>query len=442
MSKNVNRREFIGTSVAAAAAGAMLLRCSGESSTAARSPSFLDQAPDGPVLKAGLIGCGGRGTGAAIDFLNAGPNLQVTALGDVFADRLQQCRQQLQSQKQNAVADEHCFVGFTAFEKVIEAGVDVIILATPPHFRPEHFAAAVNAKKHVFMEKPVAVDPVGVRSVMAAAKRAEALGLCVGTGTQRRHQRDYVTTYEQIRAGAIGDIVAATCYWNQDELWFRRRQPRWSEMEYMLRDWVNWCWLSGDHIVEQHVHNIDVINWFAGGHPVKAVGIGSRQRRQTGDQFDNFSIDFTYDGGMHVHSMCRQINGCAQSVSEHLVGTKGKSNCQNTIWDRGDKVKWQYAYPADDAGQPLRGDKVSPYLQEHIDLVTAIRTNKPYVEAEATAISTLAAIMGRVSAYTGKEVTWDEMMNSNLRLGPEKYAMGPVGIKATVPVAGAPGKNA
>ena len=181
----------------------------------------------------------------------------------------------------------------------------------------------MEARKHVFMEKPVAVDPVGARSIMATAKKADTIGLCVVTGTQRRHQRDYLETYKHIYNGAIGDIVSAECYWNQGKLWHRDWDPAWTEMEFMIRDWVNWAWLSGDHIVEQHVHNIDVINWFPGKFPVKAVGFGSRQRRITGDQYDNFSVDFEYENGMHVHSMCRQINDCANNVSERVHGTKG-----------------------------------------------------------------------------------------------------------------------
>ena len=401
-------------------------------------PPLLDQAPDGKPLKAGVIGCGGRGSGAALDFLSAGPNLTIHALGDVFPDRINDCRKKLKEQANQEVADENIFIGFDAFEKVIDSGVDVVILATPPHFRPQHFEAAVQARKHIFMEKPVAVDPVGIRQVMASAKKAESLGLKIVTGTQRRHQRDYIEVYKQIANGAIGEIVGANCYWNQSKLWHRNVNADWSEMEYMIRDWVNWLWLSGDHIVEQHVHNIDVINWFTGKYPSKAVGFGSRQRRVTGDQFDNFSVDFVYDNGMHMHSMCRQINGCTNNVSEFVMGTKGSSNCKDTIWDAAGAELFKYPYPLDANGQPERNVKISPYVQEHIDLVTCIRQNIPVNEAEATAISNMVAIMGRVSAYTGKEVSWDEMMNSDMKLGPKTYVMGDVGIVgvATVPVSG------
>jgi len=436
---NFSRRRFLTNAAAIGAVGVIganaLVSCAEKKKTVELNlPPLLDQAPDGAPLKAGLIGCGGRGSGAALDFLNAGPNLTIHALGDVFQDRIDDCRNKLKNQANNEIADENIFVGFDAFEKVIDSGVDVVILATPPHFRPEHFAAAVQARKHVFMEKPVAVDPVGIRSVMATAKKAESLGLKIVGGTQRRHQRDYIEVYKQIANGAIGDIVSANCYWNQSKLWHRNPNADWTEMEFMIRDWVNWLWLSGDHIVEQHIHNIDVINWFSGKHPTKAVGFGSRQRRVTGDQYDNFSIDFTYDDGMHTHSMCRQINGCANNVSEFVMGTNGSSNCQNKIWDAKGAELFAYAYPTEESG--VR--EISPYVQEHIDLVTCIRENIPVNEAEQIAITNMCAIMGRVSAYTGKEVTFDEMMNSDMKLGPDTYIMGEVGIvdNATVPVPG------
>lgn len=451
----LSRRKFLGSAAAAGAittlgtvatvgSAGLLSGCSSDKTgkkkynniEELKLPALLDKAPDGKVLKAGLVGCGGRGTGAAINFLKAGNGLEVVALADVFEDSINQCREKLKKEMNVEIADEKCFVGFDAYEKVIEAGVDIIILATPPHFRPKQFAAAVNAGKHVFMEKPVAVDPAGAKAIMAAAKKAESLGLTVVTGTQRRHQRDYVETYKKIMDGSIGDIVGANAYWNQSQLWFRKKEASWSDMEAMIRDWVNWTWLSGDHIVEQHVHNIDVINWFMGKHPVKAVGFGGRHRRVTGDQYDLFSIDFVYDNGLHMHSMCRQIDGCTSNVSEYIVGTNGMSNCQNTIYNPDGTVLWSYEYPKDDQGKPMDSVKISPYDQEHIDMVTAIRTNKPFNEAENTAISTMVGIMGRISAYTGKEVTWDEMMNSELKLGPEVYVMGPMDMKPVIPVPG------
>jgi myo-inositol 2-dehydrogenase / D-chiro-inositol 1-dehydrogenase len=450
---NFSRRKFLTGAAALGAAGAVgfnpLVSCSSGSGPGTSGGSFknlsdlfippmLETAPDGKVLKAGIIGCGGRGTGAALNWLAAGPNVTVTALGDVFKDRVDSCKAKIKADYNIDVPEENCFTGFDNFEKVIAADVDVVILCTPPAFRPDHFEAAVNARKHVFMEKPVAVDTAGIRKVMATAKVADGLGLKVVTGTQRRHQADYIEVYKQVATGAIGEIISANAYWNQSMLWYRNPQADWSEMEYMIRDWVNWLWLSGDHIVEQHVHNIDVINWFTGTYPTKAVGFGSRLRRVTGDQYDNFSIDFVYDNGMHMHSMCRQINGCVNNVSEWIRGTKGSTNCQNKIYDLAGNETYAYPYPLNEKGEPSRSVKVNPYVQEHINLVTCIRQNIPINEAEGTAISNMVAIMGRVSAYTGKQVTWEEMMNSDMKLGPSTYIMGDVGIvaNAKVPVAG------
>jgi predicted dehydrogenase len=434
----ISRRNFLGTAAAAGAAGIIVpsLITSCKPNAKVILPVMLDKAPDGPLLKAGLIGCGGRGTGAALNFIHAGPNLTISALGDVFPDRIASCRERL-AQDGVEIADEKCFTGFDAYQKVIESGVDIVLLATPPVFRPEHVEAAVSAGKHVFMEKPVAVDPVGVRQILASGEKAKGMELSIVTGTQRHHQHDYVATWGKIQEGMIGDIVSANCYWNQGQLWYREPNPSWTEMEYMIRDWVNWSWLSGDHIIEQHVHNIDVINWFTGKRPVSAVSFGSRQRRPTGDQYDNFSTDFVYEGGIHVHSMCRQINGCENNVSEWIQGTKGTSNCQNTVWDKKGEQLWKYAgYMLDAEGKMTEDLAISPYDQEHIDFVTSIRTGKPLNEAEFVAFSTMSGMMGRVSAYTGKLVTWDEMMNSEMKLGPKVYAMGPVDVPKTVPVPG------
>jgi len=437
---SISRRNFLGKAATVGVAGVVvptiITSCARETKKVVPVPAFLDQAPDGPVLKAGVIGCGGRGSGAAINFLSAGPNLQITALGDTFQDRIDSCRAGILKQKQQEVPVENCFVGFDAYQKVIDSGVDIIILATPPFFRPEHLAAAVAAKKHIFAEKPVCVDPTGARSVMATAKKAEGLGLNIATGTQRRHQRDYMANWQQVQQGLIGDLTGGNVWWNGGKLWHRDNDPKWSEMEWMIRNWVNWAWLSGDHIVEQHVHNLDVMNWFFGAHPVKAVGFGSRLRRITGDQYDNFSIDYTFENGMHVHSMCRQINGCANNVSERLQGAKGSTDCNSTVLDLAGTELWKYEYPLDKDGKPTTRVSVDPYVQEHIDLVTAIRTGKVFNELENTAISTMIGIMGRISAYTGKETTYEEMMNSDLKLGPTVFAFGPVDIDKSVPIAG------
>jgi len=417
--------------------GSLIAAC-GRNKTLKNIPATdkLDQAPDGELLKAGLVGCGNRGTGAAFNFLDAGPNLQLVALADVFDDQLQMCRGKLKESKNVDIPDNMCFTGFDGYKKLIESGVDIVLLATPPHFRPEHLAACVEAKKHVFMEKPAAVDPVGIRSVIGSAKKAEAIGLCIVGGTQRRHQLDYLETYRQVQMGAIGDVVAANAYWLQNHVWYRTRQEGWSDMEYMIRNWNNFRWLCGDHFLDTHVHNIDVINWFAGGQPISAIGGGARHRRLTGDQWDFFSVDFYFGKGVHSHSMTRQIDNCANATAEHIRGTEGYTNCQNTIFNPDGSIKWKYEYPKDDNGNETATVKISPYVQEHIDLVTAIRTNQPINEAEQLALSTLTAIMGREAAYTGQKITWEEISKSSMRMGPTEYVMGPVDMEIKTPIPG------
>jgi len=299
-SNKTSRRNFLEKSAIGAlgviGASQIVKSCTtGESVGAVTVPEILKTAVDGQPIRAGVVGCGGRGSGAAINFLDAGPKLSIVAIADVFQDRIDGIRTKLKDEKGVELPDANCFTGFDAYKRLLEVDLDLVILATPPFFRPEHFQACVAARKHVFMEKPVAVDPVGARAVMAASKQAEAAGLCVVTGTQRRHSWNYNNILARIKAGMMGDIVATNVYWNQNKLWHREKQAGWTEMEFMLRDWVNWTWLSGDHIVEQHVHNIDVSNWFVGSHPLEAVGMGSRLRRPTGDCYDNFSVDFIYD---------------------------------------------------------------------------------------------------------------------------------------------------
>jgi myo-inositol 2-dehydrogenase/D-chiro-inositol 1-dehydrogenase len=280
------------------------------------------------------------------------------------------------------------------------------------------------------------VDPAGARMIMAASKQAEAAGLVVITGTQRRFARDYRDIFLKVRNGSIGTPVAANVYWNQSKLWHRDQQPGWTEMEYMIRDWVNWIWLSGDHIVEQHIHNIDVANWFTGKVPVSATGVGSRQRRLTGDCYDNFSIDFIYEDNVHMNSMCRQINDCSNKVSEYLRGSDGYTNCANTIWNPDGSIAYEFIYPLNEEGDPDSKAMISPYDQEHVNLVTAIRNGESIVQAEETARSTLTAIMGREAAYTGRTITWEEMMSAEWKLGPGKIEMGPVDMEIVIPKPG------
>ena len=430
---SISRRSFLKSSALAGAAGvvgtggaaAMLTSCGGgtEGSSAQGGanaplkapgsyyvPELVDFATDGRELKAGIIGCGGRGSGAAFDWLDAGNGVTVTALCDTFKDRVDDLASKLKSERNIDIPADMCFVGLDAYKQVIDSGVDVVIIATPPNFRPIHFQYATEKGKHSFLEKPICVDPIGYRMIMATAKQAQAQNLCVITGTQRHHQRSYVESYKQIMNGEIGEITGGTVYWNQSMLWFRERQAGWSDCEWMIRDWVNWKWLSGDHIVEQHVHNIDVFTWFTGLRPVSAVGFGSRHRRVTGDQYDNFSIDFTMENGIHMHSMCRQTDGCTNNVSEFIQGTKGSwSSNTMEIKDLAGKVVWKYDSEAENANFK----QTNPYTLEHVNWINHIRSGKPIDQASETALANMAAIMGRESAYTGNLITWDEMSASS-----------------------------
>ena len=439
MSKNsINRRDFLSSAavmgVGTLGAGSLLsscgskepaltpLRATGEwSIPQLQAGGYLpDKANDGEPLKAGLIGCGGRASGAAEDFLNAAPNVSIVALGDLFPEPLERTRRMLKERYNQEIPDDKCFTGFDNFQKVIDAGIDVVITATPPAFRPAHFKAAVEAGKHVFMEKPLAVDPVGVRSILTTAKQAIAQGLCVVTGTQRHHQRIYVEGYKQIQSGLIGDIVSANVYWNGTVPWTRWPQPNWTDMEAMIRNWLNWTWLSGDHLVEQHIHNIDVFNWFSHLKPISALGFGARHRRPSGDQFDMFSIDYIYEGGIHVHSMCRQMDGCSGGgVGERIQGTKGAWSDNGVITDLKGNELWKY----DGDKEKEDFQQTNPFTLEHVNWVNHIRAKKPICTAEDTAISTMTAIMGRVSSYTGRLVTWDEIMGSDMNLVPADLSL-------------------
>jgi myo-inositol 2-dehydrogenase/D-chiro-inositol 1-dehydrogenase len=425
MERTVNRRDFLG-SVAAVSAGLLASTRAIEGQAPVREVLGAPRAPEGRVLKAGLIGCGGRGRGAMMNYLDSGPGLEISALADLFQDRLDGARQELKEKKGIDIPANRCFTGFDAHQKLIDSGVDIVLNCTPPHFRPAHFAACVEAGKHCFLEKPVGVDPVGVRAVLATADKAASKGLSVMTGTQLRREIPRLEVRNRVVDGMIGDVLAVRAIRNQGALWYRLRQDGWSDMEWMIRDWVNWNWLSGDHIVEQHIHHLDAMLWVLGKAPVKAVGMGGRVRRQTGDQYDFFTVDYAFDNGVHMHSTIRQVSGCANMRDETFVGTKGSASLdQGAIFDRDGKVLWKFEGEVNDA-----------LIQEHADFVSAIRSEKPVNTVKATAIATLTAIMGRESAYTGKTVTWDETMASTLRLGPTTYALGPVNIPATPPLAG------
>ena len=438
--KSAGRRKFLGDAAAlgmigAIGAGQLLGSCTSRSkkTTIPVSPGI---APDGPPLRAGIIGCGSRGTGAAFNFIDAGPNLQITALGDVFQDRIDRCRSALKEQRGVEIPDKNCFVGFDAYKRVIDSDVDVIIETSLAYCRPAHFEAAIQARKHVFLEKPAGVDPVGTRSVMAMGKMAESAGLSVVCGTQRRHSLDFIATNAMVQDGAIGELISGNCYSNGMASPFVTRQPGWSDMEYMIRNRGNWIWLTGDTVVNMLVHTIDVLNWFFGKYPVKATGFGGRHRRHVGDMYDFFSVDFSFDNEKRFQGMCRQIDGCDNSNGVLIFGTEGYTNCRNSIWDYNGKLIWEYEYPPDEQGRPGRNLKIPPFNQSHINLVTAIRTGKPVNETQAMASSTMVALMGRESAYTGKDISWEDMMNSGLNLVPDKLELGPVDKRPVSPVPG------
>ncbi|MDR2038599.1 MAG: Gfo/Idh/MocA family oxidoreductase [Bacteroidales bacterium] len=440
-----NRREFlkkstIGT-IGTMSVPIFLNSCSGSDTKKEKLkdvevPEILDKAPDGKPLKAGLVGCGGRGTGAAMDFLSAGSGLQITAIGDVFKDQLDACRARLKEKGQD-IPDSNCFIGFDAYQKVIDSGVDVVLLCTPPVFRPIHFKYAIEKGKHCFIEKPCAVDPMGAKQILVDAKRASQQGLSVISGTIRRSQKDCIETYRRVAGGAIGEIVSAHVSRLGGALWHKQRQPGWTDMEYMLRNWVNFCWTSGDLVVEQFVHEIDMMSWFMGDKkPIRAEATGGRQRRVTGDMYDFFSIEYVYDNNYRAHCTSRQIAECDTNHLVMVYGTKGYTNCFDKIYNLDGTIAWEYPHPKkDDPDQSMVVP--NPFVQEHIRLVTAIRTNKPVNDAEQHVQSTLMAIMGRESAYSGKFVTWDQIMASTLKLGPETYELGPVpDIKEVIPVVG------
>ncbi|MEM7227540.1 MAG: Gfo/Idh/MocA family oxidoreductase [Planctomycetota bacterium] len=406
MKDHLSRRRFV-QSTGATVAGAALV------------PSAFGVMPRrrADTINVGLIGCGGRGTGAAHNALTADPDVRIVALADVFEDRLIGCRGHLEGMgDRGSVRDNACFVGFDAYRELLREDVDAVILATPPHFRPIHLAAAVDANKHVFMEKPVAVDPTGYRTVINAGAKATASGLGIVAGTQRRHEASYRAAMQQIHAGAIGEVVAARCYWNQGGLWMHQRKDDWCDMEWQLRNWLYFTWLSGDHIVEQHIHNIDVVNWAMGGPPVRALGVGGRQARTDsayGHVFDHFAIEFEYPNGEHMLSMCRQMDGCTPRVEEVITGTRGRLTTRPGSAMIAGESPWHFA-----------DDNPNPYVQEHVDLYQSIRAEAPLNEAKTVAESTLTAIMGRLAAYTGQELTWDQMVDSELDLAPGTYAFG------------------
>ena len=378
------------------------------------------------VIKIALVGCGGRGTGAALQALLSKQNVKLVAMADAFKDRLDNAYKQLTADdlsdmgaKGNVkdkidVPEERKFVGFDAYQKAIPLA-DVVILTTPPGFRPIHFEEAVKQSKHIFMEKPVATDPKGVQRVLAAAEEAKKKKLNVVVGLQRHYQNSYRELYK--RKDMIGDIVSAQAWWNNDGVWVNPRKEGQTEMEYQMRNWYYFNWLCGDHITEQHIHNIDVINWFKGGYPVRAQGMGGRQVRKgkdNGEIFDHHYVEFQYADGSILNSQCRHIPKTMSKVDELLVGTKGKIFCDPAnIKDLKGKVLYQFDHKTQN----------DPYQTEHDELFAAIAKGEyKFADAENGAKSTMTSILGRLATYTGRVVDWDTAINSGLDLHPKTYA--------------------
>jgi predicted dehydrogenase len=376
-------------------------------------------------LKVAIVGCGGRGTGAAENICEAAGStydIKIHALADLFDDNLKNCFNNLKNNGNLAskfdVTEERCFAGFDAYKQAIDAA-DLVILATPPGFRPQHIEYTIAAGKHLFTEKPVAVDATGIRKVLAAAGEAKKKNLCVVAGTQRRHQAGYLESMKKIHGGEIGDIQFARVFWNQGNIWARDRDPKWSDFEYQCRNWYHYTWLCGSNLVEQHVHNLDVASWaLKDAVPVRCVGMGGRQvntDEKFGNSYDHFAIDYEFPDGVHVLSMARQIANCANAVSEHVVGTKGGA----------DLSPGSYTFRGEGLGRLRVRNELNPYVQEHIDLLAAISSGTPVNELTTVAHSTLIAIMGRMSAFTGKEVTWEQALNSKEDTFPTEFKFGP-----------------
>lgn len=383
------------------------------------STNFAYAASPGKI-RVGVIGCGGRGTGAANDALRADPSVEIYAMADLFADRLEHSRKTLANEAGDRVnvPESRRFTGFDGYLEVMASGVDYVILATPPGFRPQHLQAAVERNLHVFMEKPVAVDSAGVRAVIRAGEEARKKNLSLVAGTQYRRQPSFVDAVKFIHDGGIGELVAAQEYYMTGPIWLREVKPEMTELEAQCLNWYYQTWLSGDHIVEQFVHNLDTLNWVFQGHPVRAIANGGRQVR-TGEEFghiyDHFSVEYEYANGARVQAMSRQMRGTANRNSNRIIGSKGVA-----------EINPANSLITSHAGDVLlrineRGN--NPYVQEHVDLIASIRENQGVNEARDVAESTLTGILGREAAYTGQLLTWDEVLNADMDLFPKDLSL-------------------
>ncbi len=409
MSKTVeSRRNFLKSTTAAIGAATAGSLAIGRTAHAAGSD----------ILKIGLIGCGGRGTGAAANAMDADKNTKLVAMADAFADKMEGSLERLKKIKpdQVAVDADHCFSGFDAYKKLLASDVDVIVHGTTPHFRPEHLKACVDAGKHVFCEKPVAVDAPGVHAILDACEAAKKKNLSIVSGLCWRYHQGIQETIGRVRDGAVGDVVAIQTTYNCGAPWSRNkaRQAEWTEMEHQMRNWYPFTWLSGDHNVEQHIHSLDKAAWILGDEPPqRAWGVGGRQVRSEeaiGNIFDHHAVVYEYANGVRVFSQCRRQTGCYNDVSDHVLGSKG--TCNVIKFRIEGQNPWRY-----------KGPKINMYVAEHEALFKAIRSGKPINNGLYMARSTMLAILGRMVTYTGKAITWDEAMNSKETLSPKNYAM-------------------
>ena len=412
--QSATRRRFMQASLSAAAASAAV------TSGTLAIPKGVHAAGNDETLRVGLIGCGGRGTGAARQALDADPQVKLVAMGDAFEDRLKSSLQALQNVPEIAgkiaVPPDQQFTGFDAYRQVLATDVDVVLLTTPPQFRPLHLKAAIAAGKHVFAEKPVAVDAPGVRSVLESCAEAKRKNLSVVSGLCIRYDAGFRETIKRLHDGAIGDIHTLIANDYRGSIWVKPREDDWTDMHWQMHNWYYFTWLSGDFNVEQHVHYLDVCAWVMGGYPVKAIGMGGRQVRTDpmyGNIFDHHSVTYEYENGTRLFSNCRQQSGCKNDMSAHALGSKGRAEVSESRLEIDAGSKWRFNEKAKNM-----------YQVEHDELFAGIRSGEPLNNGEYMAKSTLLAIMGRMATYTGQEITWEQAINSQQDLTPEKYAWG------------------
>jgi predicted dehydrogenase len=400
-----SRRDFLKTSTVAGAGvlGGLSL---------ARSA----HAAGSEVIKVALIGSGGRGTGAVAQQMNADKGVKLIAVADAFEQKSQGAVDRLKRQfpDQVDVPPERVFSGLDAYKHALATDADLVAMASPPGFRPRHFKAAIEAGKHVFMEKPCCVDGPGYKILLEACKQADDKNLIVGVGLQRRHEPNYMETIQRIHDGAIGEVMFTRVYWNGGGIWNRQREDWMTEMAYQVWNWYHFCWVSGDNICEQHIHNLDIGNWVKDAHPVEANGMGGCERRYeggakgTGQIFDHHFVEFTYADGGKMYSQCRHMKGCWSNVSEAAIGTKGTSNCSGHI---DGENEWRFT-----------GKGVSGHQQEQTDLIATLRAGERYNEGFYGATSSMTAVLGRLATYSGKVVKWDDAVEKGFSEFPERLA--------------------